>query len=341
MKLNSRNPITKGITLLRVAGDGQPTADYLTGYTYQRGLVPFPSDFGIQRIQTDAYPDVISDGGSVIGDHGSLLWLGIVKTGLEDFGLVGNRSDTSANWSLQLQVKKWNGSPAASLQFYGLSSAVERIIRSSANFVQDQTPLLSIGSFRADDLVLMNRKPGTIERIDNSGVGYTLDASTTPLAINTYFDNSADRTLNGDTDSGGFALAVAWDRGLTDTEMESLIDNPWQLLAPQRFFVPVYPYDATVIEVEAPAGPTLTITLVDAAGTTLPNLTGLSWAWFDESTVSTMTAPTAQGTGETTDASGVLEIDITGTTLGATDTGILTLRDSTGHIYALYRVTLT
>ena len=141
----------------------------------------------------------------------------------------------------------------------------------------------------------------------------------------------------------GSIMVVYFFRGvrLSEEDFRSLYQNPWQVFAPKRYFAHTQKYFPPVIEAEAPAGNTLTITLVDAAGTTLPNLTGLSWAWFDESTVSTLTAPTAQGTGETTDVSGVLEVDITGTTLGATDTGILTLRDSTGHIYALYRVTLT
>ena len=129
---------------------------------------------------------------------------------------------------------------------------------------------------------------------------------------------------------------------LSEDEVRSLHRNPWQVFKPQLRLVPTYPYDPTkVVAAEAPAGNTLTITLVDAAGTPLTGLTGLSWAWFDESDVSLASTPTATGTGATTDGSGVFSVDITGTTLTSGQTGMLTLMDSTGYTYALYKVQLT
>jgi hypothetical protein len=80
--------------------------------------------------------------------------------------------------------------------------------------------------------------------------------------------------------------------------------------------------------------------LVDAAGTALPNLTGLSWAWFDESTPDAATAPVNQGTGEITDGAGEFSVQLTNTTLTSGQTGMLALMDSTGYIYAWYRITL-
>lgn len=85
---------------------------------------------------------------------------------------------------------------------------------------------------------------------------------------------------------------------------------------------------------------TLTITLVDSAGTPLQNLSGLNWAWFDESTVNSATTPPDVGTGATTDSAGVFSVDLTNTTLTSGQTGMLALQDSTGFIYALYRITL-
>lgn len=132
------------------------------------------------------------------------------------------------------------------------------------------------------------------------------------------------------------------DRKLSAAEVASLHNRPWQVFKPQLRLVPTYPYDPTkVVAVEAPAGDTLTITLVDVAGTPLTGLTGLSWAWFDESDVSLASTPTATGTGATTDGSGVFSVDITGTTLTTGQTGMLALMDSTGYTYALYKVTLT
>lgn len=85
---------------------------------------------------------------------------------------------------------------------------------------------------------------------------------------------------------------------------------------------------------------TLTITLVDSAGTPLANLSGLSWAWFDESAVNSATSPPDVGTGATTDSSGQFSVSLPNTTLTSGQTGMLALQDSTGFIYAIYRITL-
>lgn len=128
---------------------------------------------------------------------------------------------------------------------------------------------------------------------------------------------------------------------LRSADLQQLYERPWQVFKPRRLFAHTQDYFPPAIEAAAPAGDTLTITLVDAAGTALANLTGLSWAWFDESTVNSASTPTATGTGATTNGSGVFSVDITGTTLTSGQTGMLALQDSTGYIYALYRVTLT
>ena len=86
---------------------------------------------------------------------------------------------------------------------------------------------------------------------------------------------------------------------------------------------------------------TLTITLVDSAGTPLQNLSGLSWAWFDESAINNLTVPPDVGTSATTDSSGLFSVTLSNTTLTSGQTGILAIQDSTGFIYAIYRVELT
>ena len=47
------------------------------------------------------------------------------------------------------------------------------------------------------------------------------------------------------------------------------------------------------------------------------------------------------GTGATTDTSGQFSVDLTNTTLTTGQTGTLAVMDSTGYIYALYRITLS
>lgn len=53
------------------------------------------------------------------------------------------------------------------------------------------------------------------------------------------------------------------------------------------------------------------------------NLTGLTFAWFDEASPDLFDAPTVVGTTESTDGSGVLSIDLTGTSVAVGNTGFL------------------
>lgn len=62
------------------------------------------------------------------------------------------------------------------------------------------------------------------------------------------------------------------------------------------------------------------------------DLSGLKWAFFDEVTPNLFNAPTAQGTGATTDSSGTISITITGTSLTAGQIGWLILTDSNGTV---------
>lgn len=79
------------------------------------------------------------------------------------------------------------------------------------------------------------------------------------------------------------------------------------------------------------AATTVTITLQSRAGVNRSNLTGLKWAFFDQMPGS-FTAPVVQGAVETTDASGVLVLNITGTTLLPSAVGWLTITNSNGTV---------
>ncbi len=136
--------------------------------------------------------------------------------------------------------------------------------------------------------------------------------------------------------------ALIWNRFLTATEHRIVADNWLKVFKSTIVYVPTFPYDPTVtVEVTPePGAPTLTITLTDTAGNPLPNLSGLTWAWFDETSPESLTSPTDVGNAETTDGSGQFSVELTNTSLTEGQTGTLTLRDSTGYIYGYYEVTL-
>ena len=75
-----------------------------------------------------------------------------------------------------------------------------------------------------------------------------------------------------------------------------------------------------------------TITLQSQLGVLSANLTGLKWAFFDQSTPDLLAAPTAKGAVETTDASGVLVLNIAGTSLAPGAVGWLVVSDSDGTV---------
>jgi hypothetical protein len=80
----------------------------------------------------------------------------------------------------------------------------------------------------------------------------------------------------------------------------------------------------------APTATTVTLTLTTDGSTPAASLTGLKWAFFDQVSPGSFVAPTAKGTVETTDGSGVLVLSITGTALTVGGTGWLIVTDSDG-----------
>jgi hypothetical protein len=83
---------------------------------------------------------------------------------------------------------------------------------------------------------------------------------------------------------------------------------------------------------------TVTCTLVDRNGNALPNLTLLSWAWFDNQDPNAFGAPADQGQIETTDATALLEINLFNTTLTIGQVGSLVLRADDGTSYGAYNL---
>jgi len=75
----------------------------------------------------------------------------------------------------------------------------------------------------------------------------------------------------------------------------------------------------------------ISVTLTDANNNAIANLTGLKWAWWDQATLNMQVAPTAQGTGASTDASGVFSVTtLAGSALGPGQVGWLEVSDSDG-----------
>jgi len=85
---------------------------------------------------------------------------------------------------------------------------------------------------------------------------------------------------------------------------------------------------------------TVTIDLKSRIGTAQASLSGLSWAWFDED-VGSLNAPTDQGSGETTDASGTFSVTTVTSVLTTGQVGTLVLYDPTGPKIMAYRVAVS
>jgi hypothetical protein len=76
--------------------------------------------------------------------------------------------------------------------------------------------------------------------------------------------------------------------------------------------------------------PIVSFTLTTDGANPAASLTGLKWAFFDQVSPGSFLAPTAKGTTESTDGSGVLSINVTGTALTSGQIGWLVVTDSDG-----------
>jgi hypothetical protein len=92
---------------------------------------------------------------------------------------------------------------------------------------------------------------------------------------------------------------------------------------------------------EAAVVPSISCTLVTRTGSELSSLTLISWAWFDESDPNALTSPTDQGQTEVTDADGLLEIDLPGSSLTDGQTGSLVLRSDDGVRLGYYNLAVS
>jgi hypothetical protein len=83
---------------------------------------------------------------------------------------------------------------------------------------------------------------------------------------------------------------------------------------------------------------TVTCRLVDVNGNALPNLSDLSYAWFDQPDPANFTTPVVQGGVESTDGTGEIVVPISGTSLTTGQTGTLVLRSDDGTLLGAYNL---
>jgi len=74
------------------------------------------------------------------------------------------------------------------------------------------------------------------------------------------------------------------------------------------------------------------LTLTSDGSTAVTGLTGLKWAFFDQITPDLFTAPSAKGVAESTDGSGVLDVDVSTSSLAIGAVGWLTITNSDGTV---------
>ena len=79
-------------------------------------------------------------------------------------------------------------------------------------------------------------------------------------------------------------------------------------------------------------------TLVSRVGTSRPNLSNISWAWFDQTDPSIFIAPTDKGSIESTDSAGSIRVLIPGSTLVVGATGTLVLKSDDGLLLGAYNL---
>lgn len=94
--------------------------------------------------------------------------------------------------------------------------------------------------------------------------------------------------------------------------------------------LPAEPVYSRAVAENAALATTVTLTLTTDGSSAAASRTGLHWAFFDQTQPSAFLAPTAKGSGASTNGSGVLSVSITGTALAVGATGWLVVTNSDG-----------
>lgn len=167
--------------------------------------------------------------------------------------------------------------------------------------------------------VILTHDMGT-DFTPTSGItGFRVLDSGTPVTVSTAVRVSATKIRLTLASSPGSLPSVQYLYGIAPTVTGVVVDNGTLTLPLER-------NDG----VTAQAAYSVTVTLVDTGGSPRASLAGLNWAWFDGITPDVLGAPTDQGTGETTDGSGVFTTLIPNTTKTTGGVGWLIVSDSDG-----------
>jgi Carbohydrate esterase, sialic acid-specific acetylesterase len=150
--------------------------------------------------------------------------------------------------------------------------------------------------------------------------GFDVLDNGTPVTISSAVRLSADkvRLTLAATPTG--TVTVRYGYGLNPNQAGLLKDN-------SALTLPLVTTDADLL---AQGRKVLLDCIQRVGGAAASSITGLRWAFFDQSTPNALAAPAVTGTGESTDGAGVLEIDVIGTALNVGDTGYLVTDTAAG-----------
>lgn len=148
--------------------------------------------------------------------------------------------------------------------------------------------------------------------------GWRVTDGGTPVTVSTAVRQSASKVRLVLASAPTALPVVQYDYGMAPDISGVLKDNS-ALTLPLEF-------NGGVTAVEK----TASVNLVNASNAAQASLTGLKWAWFDGVTPDAFSAPTDQGTGESTDGSGVLTVTIGNSSKTTGQVGWMIVTDSDG-----------
>lgn len=367
--LERTGPLADGLVFYAGLGEqGELGAfDAFSGLRQSSGLIhPGITPAGYGRNRTDATSALLfgffdrykfGTGPFTCAVYGSLI------ATASAYNIISNNSAAGrANqWRI---LTNFNGSAAASgaMCFWTYSSSASTYAAVASGAIQTDKPSWYIGvrtqdgtlQLWRDNVLLTENVGGTVRDVSGS--------ITDPINIG-YADGSAQNSTGR-----GITRAVLWNRGLTPADIAALTLGPDSLTAGTRIYFGVeqtidHALTASDLAGSAPTlgqptlaeeghaltannlagsapilgSPTLsidvatvTVTLVNESNSPQAGLSSLKWCWFDQVTPNLFTAPTDQGSAESTDGSGVLTISLPGSSKTSGQIGWLIVTNSDG-----------
>lgn len=375
-QLNRRNPLTNGLTVA-FCGNHEPRtrgSDWVSTSRFvptARGMAAEPPDTTNKTRISSGAPVVIDAVNKfVASEEVSTFILAYRHTdneSIEEFGsLIYNTNQSVINYYMQFEFGFWSSSPMGGAMFVNptpWSNSTDKSIHSVSYSGKDGLQrAFNDGRFITQGTSAFT--PPTLSSIDNltlatnATVGvlafyvwdrFLSDEEHAAIAIDPWqifepqqipiFIPSATTIINE-------SITLGANQGLSldylATLNKSIVLGANQGLNLSRLATlnrsieigNILDLSATELQV------ILTITLVDVFGNTLNNLSNIKWAWFDNDSPSSFSSPVLSGSVESTDANGVLTIDLTGTSLTTGQTGSLIVFLDGKTDYALHRITL-